>query len=573
LQPVPGAASAVADARLERHARQQEAIARVSRLALGGGAPACVADTAAGAVAGVLGAEAVAVRLPDDDGRPAGVASSGPALGDEPPGDAVRVPIAARAGVGELVVVGAAAAPEPDEAAFLEAIADVLAATVDRAREHRELLRPALHDPLTGLADRALVLDRLGHALARAAGRDAPVVAVRLDLDRFKVVNDMLGGDVGDAVLRAVAGRLRACAGLAATVGRLEGDEFVVVWDDLPDEATGTAAAARLVQAFREPLVAAGEEHRLTVSAGVAIGGEARDADAMLRDAASAMERAKARGRDRFEVLDPQLRAAVADRLALERDLRGAVARGEIVAAYQPIVALHRGAVIGVEALARWAHPDRGMVSPGEFIPLAEASGLIAGIGAAVLHTACAQVAAWRARGHPLTCHVNVSPHQVADPDLAPAVGRTLAATGLPADALVIEITESSLMEGGEEALQRLQELRGLGVRLVLDDFGVGYSSLGRLRDCPIDGLKVDRSFVADLGGGAPQDALIVSGIVELARALGLTVVAEGVETPAQLALLERMGCRYAQGFLLARPLDPAALEAVLAGPALLLAS
>ncbi len=562
------------EARLERHARQQEAVARVGRLALDGADSSCLLAAAARAACEVLRADAVTVALPGPDGELEVVAASGRPHPAGSADGAVRVALAARGAAGELCVRRDGAALEPDEHAFLETLANLLATALDRASADRELRRSALHDPLTGLANRALVLDRLDHAADRAAARGTPVVVVRLDLDRFKVVNDTLGGSVGDAVLRAVGDRLCAATRPADTVGRLGGDEFVVVCEDLPDEAAGAAIAAGLVEAFRTPLSVEGEEHALTVSAGVAIGGPGAHAtDALLRDAATAMDRAKARGRDRYEVLDAQLRSDVAARLALERDLRGAVARGEISVAYQPIVALDGGTAIGVEALARWTHPERGSVAPDQFIAVAEDAGLIAGIGTAVLRAACAQVAVWREEDRPLTCHVNLSPHQVADRGLAACVAGVLEETGLPVEALVLEITESSLMEGGEDALARLQELRQVGVRLVLDDFGVGYSSLGRLRTCPIDGLKVDRSFVADLDGDGPQDALIVSGIVQLARALGLTVVAEGIETPEQLTLLRRMGCRYAQGYLLARPLDAAALGRVLAGPGLLAAS
>jgi EAL domain-containing protein (putative c-di-GMP-specific phosphodiesterase class I) len=326
--------------------------------------------------------------------------------------------------------------------------------------------------------------------------------------------------------------------------------------------------AERLLAAFDAPFEHEGDVHALRASAGVALGdAQTSDPGTLLRDAGIAVDRAKTVGAKRVEIADADLRRSTADHAALERDLRTAVARGQIVVAYQPIVSVADGTTIGVEALARWAHPHRGLLAPAEFIALAEATGLIGGIGRAVLATACAQVAHWRAAGRALTCHVNLSPHQLTDPGLVADVGAVLDETGLEAGALVLEITESALMEGATP-IERLQELRALGARLVLDDFGTGYSSLGRLRRCPVDGLKVDRSFVCDLPGDDGQDALLVAGILGMARALGLTVVAEGVETDAQLALLRDLGCRYAQGYLLSRPLDAAALGGALVGRA-----
>ncbi|HWT92742.1 MAG TPA: EAL domain-containing protein, partial [Solirubrobacteraceae bacterium] len=284
----------------------------------------------------------------------------------------------------------------------------------------------------------------------------------------------------------------------------------------------------------------------------------------LLRDAEVAADRAKACGRDRCELFDDLARVRARDRVRLEEDLRGAVARDELVLACQPIVGVGDGAVVGVEALVRWRHPQRGLVPPGDFIEIAEEAGLIGEIGGWVLRQACLEVG-WRQGARPLTCHVNLSPRQAADPTLPGMVEDALAASGLAPETLVLELTESSLMEAGDRPLRVLDQVRELGVRIVLDDFGMGYSSLGRLRHVPIDGLKIDRSFVAGLDTVGSRDALIVSGLVELARALGLTVVAEGVETAAQLERLERMGCRYAQGFLLARPVDGEALDALLA--------
>jgi diguanylate cyclase (GGDEF)-like protein len=403
------------------------------------------------------------------------------------------------------------------------------------------------------------VLDRLAHALAARGRRPGTTAVVLLDIDQFKVVNDSLGHDAGDQLLLAVAPRLVAAVRPGDTVGRLGGDEFVVVCEGVADGPGAAAVAARLVAAFHEPFVLATEHHHLTASVGIALADDATETPGeLLRNADAAMYRAKERGRGRFEMFDEELRERTLERLRIERDLREAVARDELSLDFQPIVSLADAGLVGVEALVRWHHPERGLVAPDRFIGVAEDAGLIGGIGAWVLREACRHAAGWRAV-RPITLHVNLSPRQVIDTALPGLVADTLAATGLPAEALVLEITETSLMERGAAAPAVLRELKALGVGLVLDDFGTGWSSLSRLRHFPISGLKVDRSFVAEMETGAGTSGLIVAGIVQMSHALGLDSVAEGVETQAQADRLAELGCRHAQGYLFARPMDAAA--------------
>ena len=601
-----------ADERLARQAAQQRAVADLGRTALEGADLDRLFDIAVRLTAETLGVEYTSVYQREDDmlraiavhGVPAGSPRDILLTPDDaaPPAEqlltgepviipdweretvlrqpklvaehlevrsTVAVPIKGRELHGVLVAArNVTWYPDEDELRFFEAAAHVLAAALDRADAEHAGRHHALHDGLTGLPNRTLALDRIDQAVRRRTDEDTGVLAVlSVDLDRFKRVNDAFGVGAGDAVVRDVAERLARLVGPTDTVARLGGDAFVVVCDDLLAEEAAGAIAARIVEALREPFAVDGEALALTASVGVALArtGE-EEAGALLRDADTAMDRAKARGRDRFELFEDTLRARAADRVQLERDLHQAIARGELFVAYQPIVAVSGRRIIGTEALVRWRHPDRGVVPPGDFIGLAEEVGLIADIGLWVLRRACADVAARYEGGHPpLTCHVNLSPLQATDPGLPDRIAAILGETGLPAEALVLELTESSLMEAGDEPLRVMQAIRELGVRLVLDDFGTGYSSLARLRHFPVDGLKIDRSFVSDLEAGEPAGALLVSGIVELARALGLTVVAEGVETTVQLDRLERIGCRYAQGFLIARPGDLDALDRRLA--------
>jgi diguanylate cyclase (GGDEF)-like protein/PAS domain S-box-containing protein len=436
-----------------------------------------------------------------------------------------------------------------DDVTFLQSMANVLGDALDRFASDEEIRRRGLHDPLTELPNRTLLLERLAEAAARGAG---PIALLFCDLDHFKDVNDSLGHRAGDDVLRQVADRLRAAVRPGDVVGRFGGDEFVVLCEQVDDEAGARLIAERLAAAFARPFRAGGDDHVLGVSIGIALTDSAEDGDALLRDADTAMYRAKEAGRSRIELFDTGMRAWAVGRLQTEAGLRRALDAGEIEVQYQPIVSTSvgaAGAVAAVEALVRWRHPERGLLGPGEFVGVAEESGLIVGLGRRVLELACTSAASWTSR---VPVHVNLSPRQLLDKTLVETVEATLAATGLPSELLALEITESMLIDRGPDRLIVLERLRGLGVKLVLDDFGTGWSSLSRLAELPIGGLKIDRSFVADIDGrGGP----IVDAIVRLARAFSLPVVGEGVETPEQLAALRRLGCDLAQGFLFARPL------------------
>jgi diguanylate cyclase (GGDEF)-like protein/PAS domain S-box-containing protein len=457
----------------------------------------------------------------------------------------------------------------PDDVAFLQSIANVLGDALDRFAGEEEIRHRGLHDPLTELPNRTLVLERLAQAIARVdhSGPAHPRVALLfLDLDHFKNINDGLGHRAGDDVLCQVADRLRAAVRPVDTVGRFGGDEFVVLCEDVADEEEATTIARRLLEAFSKPFRAGGDHHVVGVSIGVALMDAGHDAildpDALLRDADAAMYRAKEAGRSRIEVFDMGMREWAVDRLATEAALRRALERDdELVVHYQPVVDLADGAIAAVEALVRWHHPERGLLGPDHFVGVAEDSGLIVPLGRRVLELACAQAAAWAAaRGvdRPvLPVHVNLSPRQLHDQALVETVQAALASDGVAPGTLALEITEGTLIDRGVDRVALLERLRDLGVALVLDDFGTGWSSLARLAELPIGGLKVDRSFVADIDDrGGP----IVDAIVRLARAFDLPVVAEGIETLEQLAALDALDCGLGQGFLFARALPAAEL-------------
>ncbi len=446
-----------------------------------------------------------------------------------------------------------------DELDFVgRALNDTLATT--QAATER-LAHQAAHDTLTGLPNRAAVLARIAAELADArAGRPLPAVLF-VDLDGFKVVNDSMGHEAGDVLLCGVAARLRQAVRDTDVVGRLAGDEFVVVAPRTPDRAGAVEVARRVLAGLEEPLAVpgGGGARRLVnigASVGVAVAQHAHtDPDELLRDADMAMYRAKQLGRARWEVFDETLRQDMASELDTREDLRRAIGGDELVLHYQPIVDLGDGQVPSMEALVRWQHPTRGLLLPGDFIPVAEDSGLVVPLGAWVLEQACRQAAAWRRTGTTASTSVavNLSAHQLADPRLAATVADVLRRTHLPPDALWLEITETAIMRDLREAARTLQELHRLGVHLAIDDFGTGWSSLAHLRQFPVDALKIDRSFVAGLGDSTQDDA-IVGLVVGLAHNLGLEVVAEGVERAEQSRRLRALGCRYAQGFHLGRP-------------------
>jgi diguanylate cyclase (GGDEF)-like protein/PAS domain S-box-containing protein len=427
----------------------------------------------------------------------------------------------------------------------------------ERKELQEQLVHEASHDALTQLANRALFHERVAEAL-RGRRRTDQVAVLFLDLDGFKEVNDSLGHAAGDQLLVQVADRLRAAVRDGDTVARFGGDEFAVLLA-CPDLVEAQAVARRIVAAVGEPFAIDGRDVHVGASVGLAGGdpgeGTPVGAEQLMRNADLAMYRAKAAGGGDVASYDPQMHTGLMDRLQLEADLRRAVERGELVLHYQPTVDLPAGRVVGFEALMRWNHPTRGMVPPAAFIPLAEATGAIVPMGRWLLEEACRQLLAWNAGSpRPVKMAVNVSVRQFDRTDLAGMVAEVLAATGMPADWLVLEMTESVLMTDTEENLEQLVRLKALGVLLAIDDFGTGYSSLAYLRRFPVDILKIDRSFVERLGDEADA-ATLANTIVQLGRSLGMTVIAEGVESPRQLAALRRMGCDLAQGFHFSRPL------------------
>jgi len=425
----------------------------------------------------------------------------------------------------------------------------------------------ALHDPLTDLGNRTLFIERVAHALARRSRPDATLAVLFVDLDNFKAINDSRGHAVGDEILVAVGRRLAACVRPADTVARLGGDEFAVLLDDLSGLPEAGEVAARLLDALRAPVAARGTTVVVGGSVGIAFADAgADDTDTLLRNADVALYRAKDRGRGGYQVFDASMHAAVVARLELEADLRGAIDREEFVLHYQPLVVLATGRIVGVEALVRWAHPTRGLLAPGAFIPLAEETGLIAPLGRWVLRAASRTVAGWPTpAGAPLpTVGVNLSVAQMQQEGVLADVAAALRETGLAPDRLMLEITESVLAGTPDMIRDTLRALRGLGVRLALDDFGTGYASLSYLRRFPLDDLKMDRSFVADLGRDATATEL-TRVIVALGHTLGLVTVAEGIETAEQYARVRALGCARGQGYYISPPLPSEDARALVA--------
>jgi diguanylate cyclase (GGDEF)-like protein len=453
----------------------------------------------------------------------------------------------------------------PTERDILISLAEHASLAVSDARSVAAVDHRAMHDALTGLPNGALFRDRLEHAVARAQRTQSPIAVLFCDLDRFKAVNDSLGHAGGDELLVAIGRRLGECVRAADTAARIGGDEFAVLLEDLDGAEDPEAVARRIVETLARPLVIAGREVRPSVSIGVTTGTE--DSAGLLRAADLAMYRAKSAGRGGVVVFRDEMRDEAVDRLALEVDLAAAVERGELEVDYQPIVALAGGTTVGFEALVRWRHPERGRILPAAFVPLAEETGQIRAIGRHVLRTACAQAAAWRA-AHPGagldTIAVNLSARELGDPGLPQAVADALADAGLPAACLVLEITETVLMHDTEATIARLYELKALGVRLAVDDFGTGYSSLRYLRRFPVDILKLAKPFV-DAMVGDDRETALVCAILDLGANLELDVVAKGIETAEQAALLGALGCVMGQGFHFAAPMDPGAAGAALA--------
>jgi len=452
---------------------------------------------------------------------------------------------------------------------FLQAIANVLAEAIGRRAAEQHVRHQALHDPLTGLPNRTLLLERIGHWIDRAARSHGTAALLFVDLDNFKVVNDVLGHEAGDELLALVGERIAAAMRASDTVARLGGDEFVVFCEDISGEHHALSLVERLFEVLEAPFDVRQRRHHVTASVGIALADEGSAADDLMRDADAAMYRAKERGRNRYEVFDSEMHAWSRKWLETEADLRRALAGSELVNVYQPIVRPGDGLITGFEALVRWQHPTRGLLGPADFIEVAEQSGLIVEVGTHVLREACAEAARWQALSErpaePPRVSVNVSPRQLADPGLTDTVIEALDAAGLEPSLLSLEITESALVGDAESTLEVLTRLKDFGIRIELDDFGTGYSSLTYLRRFPIDAVKIDRSFVSGLVT-SPEDSAIVGAVISMGRSLGLHVIAEGVETSAQAEELAALGCGLAQGFLFARPMDAQATHDLLQG-------
>ncbi|MDQ4059351.1 MAG: EAL domain-containing protein, partial [Actinomycetota bacterium] len=432
-------------------------------------------------------------------------------------------------------------------------------ATVTELKE--ELRHQAFHDHLTGLANRMLFSERVAHALDRRRSHGDDLAVMLVDIDDFKTINDSLGHAAGDRVLVAVAGVLQECLRPGDTPARLGGDEFAVLLEDLAHVDDAVVVARRILEALSAPITVGGHQLLVSSSIGIATERDAHDVEAFMRNADVAMYAAKDRGKQGYALFEPGMHASTSARLELKADLVSALERNEFVVHYQPIIHLDTGEITGAEALVRWYHPRRGLVMPNDFISLAEESRQIIPIGRSVLNDACRQVARWQEQfGIPLSVAVNLSPVQLSDRNLTADVIEALEESGLDPSHLVIEITESMLMENPEAARESLSRLRVLGVRVSVDDFGTGYSSLSHLDAFPIDTLKIDRSFILRLGGEAGREKL-TSAIIALSQSLRLATVAEGVENSGQLESLQAMGCESGQGFYLARPLPVHEME------------
>jgi diguanylate cyclase (GGDEF)-like protein/PAS domain S-box-containing protein len=443
--------------------------------------------------------------------------------------------------------------------------------TKQKVAEDR-LMRHAFHDKVTGLPDRSLFMERVGQHIRRAQRQEGHCFAVLLiDLDRFKVINDSLGHGSGDQLLSSVARKIEAVLRPGDFLARLGGDEFGIVLDETPDRDLVTQLADRIQKRLTLPTNIDGQEIFSNASIGIALGSKDDGVDTLMRDAEAAMYRAKERGRARYEIFDPETRQArQTNMMQLESELRRAVERNEFLVYYQPIVSLATGRLVGFEALIRWAHPKRGFISPGQFIPVAEDTGMILPIGNWILRESCKQLAKWHTRGGrdaALMMSVNLSTRQFQQPDLVKQVDRVLQANGLDGGSLKLEITESAIMGNPETAISMLKQLKAYGIKLSLDDFGTGYSSLSYLHKFPFNVLKIDQSFVSNMDVSDKNEE-IVRTIVALAHTLHMDVIAEGVETEAQLEHLRALKCHYGQGYYFSGPIDaPSATELLDAAP------
>jgi diguanylate cyclase (GGDEF)-like protein/PAS domain S-box-containing protein len=447
-----------------------------------------------------------------------------------------------------------------DENGTAYRIAGSISDITDRKSAEQKLIQSAFYDGLTGLPNRALFVEHLNHSIERTKRRPESMYAVLfLDIDRFKDINDGLGHLTGDELLVAIARKLQETMRPTDTVARLGGDEFVILLEDIRDIKDATLVADRVQTALHTASLLPQHTLFITVSTGIVLSLTGYEhAEDVLRDADIAMYRAKANGRARYEIFDSTMRDRILKRLSLEAELRKSLERGELRVHYQPIVSLITKEIIGFEALVRWQHPQRGLLFPGEFIPLAEETGLIILIDRWVMREACRQMHEWQAQypsDPPITVSVNLSGKQIVQPDLVSEIDRILKDTGMEASCLNLELTESVIMENFELTVEVLTKLRKLGVQIQIDDFGIGYSSLNYLSRFPINALKIDRSFI-NLMTGDPNHMKIVQAIVRLSHGLGMDVVAEGVETEDQWESLKELECEYMQGALVSMPVD-----------------
>jgi diguanylate cyclase (GGDEF)-like protein/excisionase family DNA binding protein len=525
---------------LERRAELQGALAELARLALAALGREQLLDAVSGVIAETLGADGPAVRVAVARVRP----------------DA-DAPVTLGAAIGGGFT--------EDERAVLYGAADVLAAALRRGDREEQARHETRHDALTGLPNRTLFLETLRTALAGSVATGRTVAVLNLDLDRFGVVNETLGNERGDELLIAVARRLSGALGAGQTLARISGDEFAIVCEDSAGERGAMALAEQVLRTLRPPIGLDEREVYCDASIGVAVAtGRAHDADALLCDAQVAMYRAKERG-GRYELFDRAMRRRTLERLDLESDLRRALDQSEFELHYQPIVSLEQQRIVGLEALVRWRHPERGLVPPGAFIPLAEESGLILPLGRWVLQEACRQLARWSAEPDIDVPYVsvNLSARQLAQPDLPEEIAELLRVTGVLPEQLALELTESVLMEETDSPTAVVERLKALGVRLLLDDFGTGYSSLNYVKRFPIEAIKIDRAFVAGVADDE-SDRHILRAIVSMAAGFDVELVAEGVETTEQARRLRQLGIGLVQGYGFGRPVPVPATEALL---------
>ncbi len=510
--------------------------------------------------AAVVGMAALDLVHPDD--RERGALQLAARLSEDAPTDPVEIRMGHQDGTWrDVEAVISDLRKTPSVGGYVANLRDM----TERKEAEALLAHRALHDPLTGLANRTLILDRAEQMLARCARSHEPAAALFVDLDNFKDINDTLGHEAGDKLLLAIADRFLATVRSSDTVGRLGGDEFVILTEGNSLAAGPELLAERLHEVLNEPFHLEGFEGRpVTITGSIGISSGLRSsAEELLRDADLALYRAKGDGKDRWVLFEPTMQSEVLDRLGLKMDLQSALERGEFFLLYQPLFDLATTRIYGVEALIRWCHPTRGVVGPDDFIPMLEESGLIVEVGRWVLAEACRQTAEWKRHGHDLTISVNVSMRQLEAPVLVDHVREALHAAELEPGALLLEITETALMRDADSTIARLTKLKSLGVLIAIDDFGTGYSSLGYLRQFPVDAVKIDRSFITAMGD-SPESGVLVHTMVALGRALGLGTVAEGIEDEFQLERLRTEGCERGQGFLVSRPISPPEIEAML---------